>query len=141
MNEKRRGPYVVALLVGALLACGKTVATIPIPSIGKAEQVALPMAGGSKIGFAVHAGKYTYSGSNGLGVEAELLKGGVVVAKHACIGFDFEGGAGSGCGATHYNSSCTMSVPPGGADTVRVNTHVDGGSANFTGVEIRILEK
>ncbi len=133
--------WVAPLLVVLAFGCTKTMATIKLPKgVGSTEQIAFNVAPNTSVSFGVHASKYSYSGGNAIMLDGELLKGGAVVARMSCEGFDLEGGAGSGCGATHYNSSCAMKAPASGADTIRIATRMQNpnSSATFEGVEIRV---
>lgn len=140
MTSPRR-VYGLALCVGALLACGKTVATVKLTQIGASGETKIALPAGAEIGFAVHADKYSYSGENHVMVTAELLRAGAVVGTMTCAGFEFEGGAGAGCGATHQSSDCAMTVPGGGADAVRVSTRLENGNeASVEGLEVRVKQ-
>lgn len=135
------GGYAIGLVVFALFGCGKTVATLSYRSIGTTEEVPLALAPGSDVKLAVHAGSYSYSGRNHIMLEAALLKGSAVVETMTCEGFEFEGGAGSGCKSTHYNSTCSMTVPAGGADTVRVGTRMENdNSATVEGLQVLVKQ-
>lgn len=124
-----------------LLSCGKTIATIPIGVIGGSGEVAVAAPPGSELGFAVHAASYSYSGRNHILLKSELVKAGRVVASQECQAFEFEGGAGTGCAATHQNSACSITVPPGGADAVRVSTRLESaGTVQVEGLEVRVKE-
>ena len=139
--HKPGGPYLTCLLFGALLACGKTVATVRLAGVGATGEARIALAAGADLGFAVHADKYSYSGPNHVMVHAELLRGGSVVQTMTCAGFELEGGAGSGCGATHQSAECSMTVPPGGADTVRVKTSLENDNElSIEGLEVRIKQ-
>lgn len=138
-NRGRPLQHIVPLLV--LLACDKTIATIPIGSIGGSGEVPIAAPPGSELGFAVHAASYSYTGQNHILVKSELLKAGRVVATHECQGFEFEGGAGTGCGATHHSSACSITVPPEGADAVRVSTRLErSGDVQVEGLEVRVKQ-
>lgn len=135
------GGHAVAAVVFALLGCGKTVATLSYQSIGTTEEVPLALAEGTEVKLAVRAEKYSYSGRNHVILEAALLQGGAVVEKMSCEGFEFEGGAGSGCKSTHYNAACSMTVPKGGADTVRVGTRMENhNSATIEGLQVLVQQ-
>lgn len=136
-----RGGYVVAAAIAVLLGCGKTVGTLAYERVGTTQEIPLTLQGGAQVRFAVYAERYSYSGPNQVMLDAELLKGGAVVEKMSCAGWDNEGGSGGGCKTTHYNSDCTMTVPAGGADAVRVATRLkNDNEASFTGLQVLVKQ-
>lgn len=134
---RRLLPFV---LIGAVLACGETVASIRLPGLGVAGDAPLAAPAGTWLGFAVHLDSYSYSGRNHVLVNAELLRGGAVVGSTQCRGFEFEGGAGSGCGATEHNSACGIAVPEGGIDAIRVTATLEApNEVSLEGLEVRVV--
>ncbi|MBX3210967.1 MAG: hypothetical protein KF850_02945 [Labilithrix sp.] len=136
----RRG-YVIAASVFVLFACGKTVATLGYEHVGTVKETPLALPPGAKVRLAVRAESYSYFGRNHVMLDAELLKDGAVVAKMSCQGFEFEGGSGSGCKSTHYNSGCSITAPPGGADALRVGTRMENGNgASIEGLSVLVKQ-
>lgn len=129
-GQKRRGLFRELLAGGlalwALASClGPTAGTVILPGFDKPVEQPLVMAGGKELGFPVHADEYEYSGRNHILIEVTLLRAGATVGTMSCAGFEFEGGSGCGSSATHYNSGCSMKVPAGGSDTIRVVARVE----------------
>lgn len=106
-------------------SCGKEVAKVELSGLDTAETKEVELAAGAEVRFPVHLESYSYSGRNYITVQAELMKDGAVIETMRCRGYEFEGGAGSGCGSMHLSSGCTAKVPAGGADAVRVTTSLE----------------
>lgn len=139
-GETRSGS-IIAAVVAVLFGCGKTVGTLAYERVGTTQEIPLTLREGAHIQFAVYAERYSYSGPNRVMLDGELLRRGAVVAKMSCAGWDNEGGAGGGCKTTHYNSDCTMTVPAGGADAVRVATRLENDNeASFTGLQVLVKQ-
>jgi hypothetical protein len=135
--------FFVVLAMGALMGCGRmgcgsTVATLSYETIGTTKEASLVLSAGDAVGFSTHADRYSYDGTNAVMLDAELLKGGLVVERLTCRGFDLEDNSGSGTGSTRH-LMCPMTAPAGGADTVRVGTRLENTSpATFEGFEVRV---
>lgn len=130
---------VATVVVGALASCLEpTAGEIPIPSLDKPAEKPLAFPAGTELSFAVHADEYEYSGYNEVMLDVTLLRGGAPVGSMRCAGFELEGGAGCGSGATHLNSSCSMKVPAGGSEAVRVVASLrdKGNTAKFKGLSL-----
>jgi hypothetical protein len=129
-----------------LFGCGKTVGTLTYERVGATQEVPLTLKGGTQIHFAVYAERYSYRGRNQVMLDVELLKGGAVidvVDRMSCAGWTIRGKSksGGGCKTTRYNSDCTMTVPAGGADAVRVATRLmNGNEASFTGLQVLVRQ-
>jgi len=126
--------------------CGESVTRIPLEGVGESGEVKMRFDEGTKLGFGVIVnGKYSYTDSRGIQLEIELLRKGKVVEGTTCRGMSFTkngNGKASGCGC--YSRSfaiCDVTVPEGGVTAVRVKTHLDGGSAEMSGLEIDVRRK
>jgi len=129
--------------VWAVVSClGPTAGQVDLPGLDTPIDKSLTFPAGKRLEFAVHADEYDYSGANYVLIEVTLLRAGVPVEKMACQGFELEGGAGCGSSATHANSSCTIRVPAGGSDAIRViATLADkGNQASFKGLSVYIRD-
>ena len=127
----------VLFLFGAP-SCGKEIGKVPLKGLGDTQTKEIELKGGTEVRFPVHIDKYSYSGRNYIMVQAELMKDDKVVETLRCRGYEFEGGAGSGCGGSmHYNSSCSTTVPSGGADAVRITTSLqNSGEVSVEGLAV-----
>ena len=143
-SRGRTRALVGALGIGALvLSClGPTAGQVDLPGLDTPVEKALSFPAGKKLEFPVHADSYEYSGANYVRVEVTLLRGGAPVGTMACDGFELEGGAGCGSGATHLNGSCEMEVPAGGSDAIRVVASLadKGSSAKLEGLSVYIRD-
>src|SRR5262245_37058473 len=122
LHPPRRGRVLVAIAgVVTFAAClGPTAGEVALPALDKSVEKPLGFAAGTELEFAVHVDDYEYSGANHILLDVTLLKSGNSVGTMHCAGVEFEGGAGCGSGATHLNSSCSMNVPAGGSDAIRI---------------------
>ncbi|WP_437956002.1 hypothetical protein WME76_31670 [Sorangium sp. So ce119] len=142
-NRGRTRAVVAALGTGVLLSClGPTAGQVDLPGLDVPVEKAISFPAGKELEFPVHADRYEHSGGNHVRIEVTLLRGGAPVGAMACDGFELEGGAGCGSGATHMNSSCSMTVPAGGSDAIRVVARLAdrSNSASFEGLSVYIRD-
>jgi hypothetical protein len=128
------------LIFAGSSGCGETVAEVRLPSLGAVAEAPVAAPADTWLGFAVHLDRYDYVGRNYVLVDAELLRDGAVVASTQCRGFEFEGGAGSGCQTTEHARACGVTVPEGGVDTVRLSARLESGNtAHVEGLSVRVV--
>lgn len=142
-NRGRTRAVVAALALGLLLSClGPTAGQVDLPGLDTPVEKKLSFAQGKELEFPVHAESYEYSGANYVVIDVTLLRGGAPVATMACQGFELEGGAGCGSSATHMNSGCSMKVPAGGSDAIRVVARLQNpaSTAKFKGLSVYIRD-
>ena len=140
MKARALLPLLLLLAVGGPTSCGELLTKVPLAGIGKTNEVAVSLPAGTPLEFPVTAASYSYSGAGYLLIDVELLRDRAVVARMTCRGFEFEGGAGAGCGVTHSNSDCALRVPAGGANGVRVGSRLEneGATATFEGLAVEV---
>ena len=140
---RRRKIAAAVIGVGFLMSClGPTAGEVPLSGLDAPAEKAISFPEGKELDFAVHTESYDYSGANHVIIEVTLLRGGAPVEKMACKGFELEGGSGCGSSATHMNSSCSLKVPPGGSDAIRVVATLEHKSrkAKFEGLSVYIRD-
>ena len=133
-------PLLALLVFGGGWSCGKLVTSVPFSALGTTTEAAVQIAAGTRLTFPVYAKEYSYSGSGYLLIDVELVRDGAVVDRMSCRGFEFEGEAGGGCQTTHDNAECTMTVPAGGAQAVRVAARLErpATSARLDGLAVEV---
>lgn len=140
MNVRTLALGLVATLAWGCL--GPTAGSIALPGLDHEVTAPLAFPAGKELSFPVHADGYDYSGGAYVLLDVTLLRGGVEVARMTCPGFELEGGAGCGSGATHLNGDCSLRVPPGGSDSIRVLATLGDQpvSASFEGLEVYVRD-
>jgi hypothetical protein len=131
-----------ALVAWGVASClNPTVGQVDLPRLGAAFEKKLALPAGKALEFAVHAAEYENDGNNHVILDVTLLRRGAAVGHMSCRGFELEG-SGCGSGATHLNSDCAMTVPPGGSDTVKVIARLENPSngASFKGLAVYIRD-
>jgi hypothetical protein len=114
---------IVAAALGAAVVAsclGPTAGEVQLTGFDAPAEKQLAFPAGKELDFAVHVEGYKYSGANNILLDVTLLRGGAPVGNMSCAGFRVKGGSGCGSSATHLNSGCSMKVPPGGSDAIRV---------------------
>lgn len=138
-----RRSFAVAFGIVISSSClGPTVGQVDLPALDKAVDKKLVLPAGKQLSFAVHADRYDHSGSNYVVIDVTLLKDGKSVQTMSCRGFELEGGAGCGSGATHAYSDCAMTVPAGGSDAIRVIATLEdkANRASFDGLSVYVRD-
>lgn len=135
------GGVVVSLARSPIFA--RKLARIPLTAVGATADAAIELPAGKQVLLGVVAASYSYQGRNSLVVDAQLLRGGLVVGHLTCQGFLLKGSGGSGTQASHYNSDCTTTAPERGVTSLRVTTHLSdpSGSTSFEGLGIEVVDR
>ncbi len=141
--RRRRTVLLAATIALFALACGKSIARIPIGPLGESGETELDLPAGTKLLFALHEEGYSYESGGGVVIDAKFLKNGKKVGTFTCTPFLFKSGGGGGCGSTTaYNSECETTVPKQGADTIRVHVHsmADSPTVQMKGIEVDVRQ-
>jgi hypothetical protein len=143
--QRGRARALLAAAMGglALASCLEpTAGQVDLPGLDQPVEKKLSFAEGKELSFPVHVDSYDYAGGNYVVIDVTLLRGGAEVGRMSCQGFELEGGAGCGSGATHLNSDCSMKVPAGGADAIRAVAKLQDKSnrADFKGLSVYIRD-
>lgn len=131
------------ILFGLLYGClGPTAGEVALPDLNREVEAALAFPAGKALAFAVHADSYDNAGGNYVMLDVTLVRKGQPVARMACAGFELEGGAGCGSGATHLNGDCAIVVPEGGSDAIRITATLADplNSASFEGLAVYLRD-
>jgi hypothetical protein len=108
------------------VSCGKEVGRVRV-DLGKTATQSMALPEKARVLFPVHADSFSYKGRNYVMLKVELLRQDKVVGSLDCRAFHMDRDAGgAGCGGTaQLNTDCETEVPPGGADALRVSTHLE----------------
>jgi hypothetical protein len=128
-----------AFVLWQILHPAEVLARLPIAQVGVPVEVRATMPG-PKHTVAVAADVVRWSDGSCLMLDVEAFKGEARVAQYSCCGWrSRRGGWGSAVLAYKTTSACTLALPAGGADRVKVATRLtrpDG--PKFEGLEVRI---
>jgi hypothetical protein len=132
-----RGAALLGLL--ALATCyGPEIARIELGDIGKSGESKVELKQGTRLEFGLTTDSYEYSGASSVLLDVVLLKDGAAVGDTSCESYRQKGGTGCGSGMSAYYG-CRMTVPAGGANTIRASTRLQGsGTMSFSNLAIKV---
>lgn len=131
------------LLLPIFSGCGKTLASVDT-EIGQTTTASVSLRPGASLFFPLSTTWVSYDDAQYILLRVELLKDARVVQTIDCIGYSFSSrGSRSGCGtgSTQSVRDCQAIVPAAGADSVRVSTRLNAGTASVKGLTVSVKER